>query len=386
MARPLGPVAANVGPSVESWTRVEFNEKRFVESCAGHTDGVVIAHRFDGTHSPSNADGTSSLQIGVLKAAALQARVPFLIDLETWRLPYLSDADDESFGADARTAIGHSVALPPTPEALRSDRSLQPLVRTAIAVQVGAQRVFAPDFQVGAVDDPWVDVNLQCLALTRALAPRLPVAAWVHVTLEALLDGEVPSIAARYAEHLPVGTTVVLTVSDLRPVLPYDCLATYFRGLSAFKRGGFRLIADRASDVSIPAAATYADGCMLGTRLYRTAPASPIFTSEINPKIPLGYYVGHQGRRVRREDAEKRHATKRLEKCAHPECRAVVATRKSDNLLVRLHNAHETRAAVRNAKALGVDVLAAQWRGAPLKHLRTWAQALDDVATRSAEA
>ena len=260
------------------------------------------------------------------------------------------------------------------------------MVRAAIAAQVGATLTFAPDFQIKSIDDPWLEVNLRCLRLTLALARGRRVAAWIHVTLETMLSGALPAIAARYAEELPSGSSVVLTVSDLRSDLAADQLAAYFRALAALRSAGFQLVVDRASDVSIAAVASYADGCMLGTRLYRTAPPSPIFASEINPKIPLAYYVGHQGRRVRRDVANRRHRAGGLRACAHPGCRAVSATRRKDNVLVRLHNAHEIRNEIRRARHLGIDLLIASWRDAPLKHLRTWAQALEEANARRDEA
>ena len=97
---------ASSGELVAAWTRVEVNERRFVEACADHTDGVVIAHRFDTPPLPGSPDAALGKTGSELKTAALRSRVPFLVELETWRLPYLQDHDDDSFGRDARTAVG----------------------------------------------------------------------------------------------------------------------------------------------------------------------------------------------------------------------------------------------------------------------------------------
>lgn len=322
---------------------------------------------------------------GSLKAAALSARMPYWIDLETWRLPYLADHEDTSFGSDAQTAVAQAVPLPLRPELLAHDQACQGLVRAGITAQVGAEVTFAPNFQFVSIEDPWLDINLRCLRLTRALAGDRPVGAWLHVTLDTMLSGVLPFAAERYARELPVGALVVLTVSDLRPTLSPEDLAIYFRALAGFDAVGLRVIVDRASEVSIPAVAMHAAGCMLGTRLYRTAPSSPIYTNDFNPRIPLGYFVGHQARRVNRDVARERHAHGSLQSCVHPGCQAVRATEK-ENIELRLHNAHELRHETRRARRLGASGLKATWRDASLKHLRGLAQAIELAEAKSMEA
>ncbi len=195
----------------ECWTRLELSEQRFVEEGAEHTDGVVIALRFD---PPSS-----------LKSEALAARLPFLIDLETWRLPYLSGHGDKAFRRDAATIVAQAVPLPLTAASLSDDESLLQLVRAGITAQAGAEVTFAPDFQFQGMTDPWLEVNLRAVAMTRALAGARPLGAWVHVTLETMLSGVLPFLAARYAALLPAGSRVVLTVSDLQPTLTPEELA-----------------------------------------------------------------------------------------------------------------------------------------------------------------
>jgi hypothetical protein len=377
--------SAALDESPVCWTRVEFNEERFVEACAGHTDGVVIALRFD-TPPPRGSPAALRGKTGSeLKNAALAAGVPYQIDIETWRLPFLRDADDDSFGSDARTSTAGAVPLPLTPADLADDTLAQPLVRAAITAQVGAVTTFAPYFGFTALDDRWLDVNLRCLRLTRALAGPRPVGAWIHVSLETMLSGVLRYAASRYAAELPPEATVVLTVSDFGSSLEPAALAQYFRALQAFDASGLRVTVDRAGEVSVAAMATYAVGCMLGTRLYRTAPPAPSFASEINPKIPLSYYVAQQVRRVSRAVARTRQARGRLPTCPSPKC---VAAKADDNanLLLRLHNAHGVRHEVRRARALGAPQLVRIWSKARLKHLRVWAQALELAIARSEEA
>lgn len=374
-------------PPPTCWTRPEVSDHRFVESCGDHTDGVVIPLRFDtplpegsGRNLPSRRTGTE------LKAAALAARVPFLIDLEAWRLPYLTGPHDASFGRDAQTVVARAVPLPLDPSGLASESDAQRLVRAAISAQAGAALTFAPDFQFASLDDPWLAVNLRCLRLTRALVGDRPVGAWIHVTLDTMLSGVLPFVAERYQDALPAGAIVALTVSDLRAEdLAPTALAMYFQALRAFHEHGLRVLVDRASEISIPAVGLYATGCILGTRLYRAAPASPRYDSPRNPRVLLRYLVGVQGRRVRRSDARARHGRGTLPSCAYPECDAVNAG-ENDNIELRFHNAHELRMAIQRARTLGAVHLISEWRDAPLRHLRCWAQALELANARSEEA
>ena len=87
-----------------------------------------------------------------------------------------------------------------------------------------------------------------------------------------------------------------------------------------------------------------------------------------------------------RERARARHAAGRLPNCAHPGCDVVQLTDRKNNLRVRLHSAHELRHAIRRARRLGLPALLAEWRDAKLKHLRSWAHAIELVSARREEA
>ncbi len=268
---------------------MEFSEHRFVGQCAEHTDGVVIPLGFDTSSQPGA--GVPPVVRSRLKPAALDARTPFLIDLETWRLPYLTGRDDRTLERDAATVVAQAVPLPLGAKSLDEAQALLSLVRAGMSAQVGAEVTFAPDFQFESLDDPWLDVNLRGLVMTRTLAGARPVGAWIHVTLETMLSGTLALVVERYAARLAPGATVALTVSDMQPTLtPYE-LTTYFRALEAFHGAGLRVIVDRAGDATIPAAGLFADGCILGTRLYqqrlrpRTSRASTTRGSSSNTSL-----------------------------------------------------------------------------------------------------
>lgn len=357
-------------------TRLEHNEHKFIERCDGDTDGVVINLRFD-----------SPPKHGRLKRAAIEKRLPFLIDIETWRLPFLTGPEDEEFLGDIETPIGNATPLPLRPESLKDSAVLARLVRAAAQVQVGALYTFAPYFLVASLDDPWLEVNLLALAEMGRIAPRQPLAAWLYVDFEAMSKGLVPHLAERYRRELPVGSVIVLTVSDIRAGerTPEE-IATYLRAIDSLRVSGLHVIADRASEISVAAVAGGAAGCMLGNRIYRTAPASPIWDNPFNPAIKLRYFDGERVRKVDRETAKARGKRGKLG-CRHApqDCGAINAD-KRHNVLVRLHASHEMRDALRRAERLGRVGLQRLWGEASLKQLREFAQALALAEARSQEA
>jgi hypothetical protein len=357
-------------------TRLEHNEHKFIERCDGDTDGVVINLRFD---SPPKHGG--------LKRAAIEKRLPFVIDIETWRLTFLSGPEDESFGSDADTPLAAAVPLPLKPDALDSQSALEALVRVAVQVQAGALYTFAPYFQVDSLESPWLEVNLRAIRETRRVAPRAPLAAWVNVDLEATLEGIVPYLAERYRRELPPGSVVVLTVSDIRAgERTPDEIATYLNAIGSFRATGLHVIADRASEISVAAVASGAAGGMLGNRIYRTAPASPIWENRFNPAIRLRYFDGERVEKVDREKARARAGKGNLScRYAPKDCDAINADKRR-NIEVRLHASHEMRDTLRRAEQLGAVALQRLWREASLKQLREFAQALALAEARSQEA
>src|SRR6188472_4350558 len=356
------------------FTRLEVGEHRFIAEADDDTDGVVILHRFD-----------TPPKHGRLKREAVKSRMPFLIDLETWRLPFLEHDKDRSFGSDVDTAIAGAVPLPLSPDLLLDPARSEPLIRTAAAAQSGAEVTFVPDFQFLALDDPAFKANRACIRQMQELAPRENLGAWIHVSLETMLSGVLPVVAEIYRNDLPVGTILALTVSDINPDLPPDVLATYFSALDAFESAGFRVMVDRAGDVSIPAVGAFASGCLLGNRIYRSAPASPIFENDYNPKIRLKYLDGSKARMLRRELARKRFERGVLN-CKRPKCKAATATTRKRLYELRFHAAHGVRDAIHDARALGVKGLRRKWTNAEQKHLRGLAQALEIVEARREEA
>jgi hypothetical protein len=222
------------------------------------------------------------------------------------------------------------------------------------------------------------------LRMTRALCHDRPVAAWIHVTLETAMSGVMPFVAKRYRSVLPTGSTVALTVYRPQRPLDMDEQTGYFLAVAALAGAGFEVLVDRAGDLAIPAVATFAAGCMLGTRLYLTAPESPCWSSEINPRIPLAWSDARRGRRLPLRIAGERQSRRTLPPCQE-RCKPV-APDDRDKLAGRLHNAHDVRNEIRRCRRLGVGQALYVWRNSRYKKLRGWAQALDRAMAESAEA
>jgi hypothetical protein len=277
--------------------------------------------------------------------------------------------------------------LPLDPSFFADPSRTDGFLRAAITAQVGAALSFAPDFQFRSLDDPWFQANLSCIERMRALAPRESIAVWVHVTLETMLSGFLPFVAERYARELPPGTPLAFTVSDINSERSPEEIGSYLSAVEAFAASGFRVLCDRASEIAIVAAcAGFVSGCMIGNRIYRSAPPSPSFDSPYNPAIRLKYFDGARARRVPRETARKRGEKNTLGcRVAGKDCKAIEVD-DDENIELRLHAAHEMRESLRRARALGSERLRAQWREANLKHLRGFAQALELAEARSQEA
>lgn len=369
--------------------RVEHNERRLLRHIAHHASGIVIPARFDAPHWPKEDDPQGMLfempPGGMeLKTEALKQRLTYLLDPEPWMLPYLESSEDRSLGRMARTLCAGAVPLPVTPGDLDSDDKVVPLVHATVRMQHGAKWLIAPYFKFDHAEDDWLNVNIRCLRVMQAIVGNQPFCAWMYVPLRFLTSGDVAVVARRYASILPRGATVFLTVCDLAPELSGDLVTAYLRTVVTLNAAGLDVVTDRASELSVAAAAMGARGAILGTRGYRTASESPIWTHEFNPRITLKHLVPGRLDRISRADAFRRAERGTIPRCGHAECRALEAD--ADRLMTRLHNAHTLALALAHAASVGPAALIAEWRSFGLKHLATWAQALEEVMALSADA
>jgi hypothetical protein len=296
----------------------------------------------------------------------------------------LKNRDDRSLNRTARTLCAQAVQLPLTSNGLDTDDRVVPLVRSTVRMQDGARWLIAPYFKFADSQDAWLEINLRCLRVMKAVVGDRPFSAWIYVPLSFVSSGDTAIVAQRYAKALPHGATVFLTVCGLDPNLPREVVGAYLRTVLAFKAAGLAVVTDRASELSVPAAALGARGGVLGTRVYRTASDSPTWTNEINPKIRLRHLVAGRVDRMTTSVAIRRTARGSIPACRDANCRALQPG--AGSLVTRLHNAHAFALELAHAADIGPAALASEWRAFDLKRLTTWAQALEDVMDLSVEA
>lgn len=365
--------------------RLEHNETGFARRAVGHAGGFVIPGRFDAPHWPDSPSARRGQHGSELKQAVLDARPErLLIDPETWLLPWLTSPEDASLGRAARMAPAQEVPLPLRPGHLRRDRDLRAeFVRAAARSQSDADWPIAPYFLFDSSESEWLDVSLDCIETMRALVGDGVFGAAMYVPLHAVADGTLLVAAERYAAALPRGAPLVLTVCDLRPELDADTLAAYLRSVEALSRRGLEVIVDRPSDFAPATIPFGARAVVLGTRLYRTASASPRWEHDFNPKIATRYLVAGQARRLQVERARRLAAAGRIPRCAVRSCRALDRGSPGD---LRIHAAHEMEGALAHAALVGAAALAREWRATRLVRMARWAHAIEEVSRRSEEA
>jgi hypothetical protein len=336
----------------QSWTRVESVEVGFVEVCGPHTTGVVIRERFDTAPTPDSDAQRSGRTGSELKDAAIANEVPFIKDLETDRLPLLT-GEPEHDGRYAETALARAVSLPLTADMLEDNQRRERLVREAIRVQVNAAKTFPPYFAFKSLDDQWLTVNLLCIDTARLLAPLTAMSAWISVPLSALRDGTLLTAIPLYARRLARGAEIVITVGELNHKLALDDIVAYFDVLAACVDHGLRPLPDRIDELSVPAAALFAVGSILGTSRYRTAGDPYVFKTEKRRTPLVKYHVARQGLKLRVVLARKRRGRKSIPPCADRDCAALKTDNANPRRTLRLHNAHDVLNEIVRARALG---------------------------------
>lgn len=360
----------------QSWTRVEHSEIGFVERCGGHTSGVVISERFDTPHRNGARDALRGVTGSELKDAARVNHVPFLKDLETGRLQLLVGEPDRD-GRNADTALARAVSLPLMPEALEDVEGRHRFVRAALRAQVGAAKTFAPYFTFASVSDPWLAASLLCLDSARELAPGVAISAWISVPLTALRDGTLRAAVSTYARHLQPGAEIVLTVGELNASSSRDDLVDYFEVLAACDAAGLQAITDRVGDLSVAAVASFAVGCILGTRVYRTAPPPDVLHSDRRRAIRVGYHVARAGIKLRTvDDARRRRGARSIPQCGTRNCAALQPGVENRHRELRLHNAHDVLNEIQRARALGAPAFFNTLQRSKRKAQRTIGEAM----------
>lgn len=366
--------------------RVERKEHAFIRACQPHVDGLVLAGRLTAPPWSMDQHPIPGLADPDLVEAARTARVPFLIDPDTWPLTEATSRDDRRVGRSVRLATARDVPLPLVPGHFDLPDSIQAYVRASLADQAHAIMPAAPYFRFTSREDPWLQVNLECLRFLTKIRGKRPLAAFVLASFDALTDGTLEVIAPRYAAVLPPASLVFISVADLHPdTAAPRVLAQYLRAVDAFSRVGLAPIADRVGEFGPAAIAFGARGASRGTRIYRHTPPQATFSNDWNPKMRLKWLVPGSGLRLEVTRASERRRKGTIAACPESEiCTTLTAAVAS--VAVRLHDAHLHRQELREAARRGAARQSMSWREQGYARLTRWAQAVEDAAALSAEA
>jgi hypothetical protein len=156
-----------------------------------------------------------------------------------------------------------------------------------------------------------------------------------------------------YAEKLGSGAEVVITVGEFNQRASPEDIVAYFRVLAACVDLGLRALADRVDELSVPAVAVFAAGCLLGTSRYRTS-GDPFVFKTLKRRTPrVKYHVARNGLKLIVTDARRRRARKSIPPCGDPNCMALKPNNNNLHLTLRLHNAHDLLEELIRARKLG---------------------------------
>lgn len=367
------------------FVRVEHDEVSTIAGIAAHAAGVVIGARFDAPHW--NRGSGEQLALPGTPAAGFELRyeverlnVPYLFDLEPWRLLELSSHLDATLGRTARTHIASAVDLPLTVRSVSNPVMFDALIRAAIESQAGAAMTFAPYFTVSSIEDPWLAINLRALRATLELLPIGDVGAWLRIDRQFAVTRMAAHLARQYAAIMkPRSSTVVLTVTDMGIAMKrVDVLSAYLRLVRSFADAGLHVIVDGVGEFSPVPVAMGATGSIAGTRAYRTSPLRARHDGTPRNQAKLKYVVPERLQRLSLQDARRRTASGNLPRCPREDCRALLCDGESSDL--RHHNAHLLADAAERAQQLGPLGLAAWLSTFKLAEPNAWAQALIEAS------
>lgn len=340
---------------------------------ADDLDAVVVLTRF---LSPAER-----LVDEDVAAAARRARVPLIYDPDTWPLTEISA--DAPGGVESLLAM-RSAGVAPLPLSPEDLEDVDPIVGATMAVQVGAAYPSPPYFGFASLSDPWLDVNLRCIVTGARRAHGRPLAAFVRGEPEALTSGALAASAQRYAEVLPRGSLVFLSVAGLQPgeAEPEE-LEGYLAAVRAFDVLGFRVVADRVARFARIAVAAGAAGGSWGTRIYRTTPPHATWTNDFNVIVPVPYFAALRGDHDRFEKAQGKLRRGTFPPCPVSDCDAHEGQRtKRTARKLRVHANHLFRDELRAAGQVDVRVLIADLQ-AGIKEQRLYGVALEAVLRRA---
>jgi hypothetical protein len=365
--------------------RPERSEAPFLAAHAKGLDGAVLLARHLAPYPADSSQRAEGLRGDELARQARRSKIPHLYDPDTAVFPMLQgDGLDAAFGRLGLTAAARSVPPHVSPQDLEDRHSLRDLVVAVLAPQTSVVSRAAPYFRFGALDDPWLGVNLRAARMTQELTRGAALATFVQVDLAGLLAGALAHAAARYADVLLPRGMALLQVAGLDPEHADETeLAAFLDAVSVWRQNGFSVIADRVGPFGVGAVAIGASGIACGTRVYRTTPDIQIEPPPFLRAGKLRYWAPARHDRLPLKVAWARRDRGSLTPCPVEECDALVESASLDD--VRWHNIHLT---LHELEVAGSDPSAfiAELIASPIIYVRRWGQALELVRRRRAHA
>jgi hypothetical protein len=347
--------------------RPEVNEASFVREHGAHVHGAVLLGRHL-VRRPTDPPHTD------LARAARDVGCPHIHDPDTAILAWHQGAEEERFGRSGEMGSARLVDLPLRPEALADDARLEQFVRVTLSSQVGVSHPAPPYFRFSGLDDPWLRLSLRAAAVARRLNGSRPLAVFVSTDLDGLASGALTAAAPLYANVLPDGALVLLSVAGLHSLeAEPELLAAYLLAARAFAAAGFQVVADRVGRFGAAVVAAGAAGYCAGTRVYRHTPPSPDWQNEHSIKVFMHYEAPVRGDRIPREDVARRRSLGSIPACPVPECPVDERVRVKD---MRWHSIHLQQLEVGEAADLGLEGWAGRLAASPRNYVRGWAEAL----------
>jgi hypothetical protein len=359
--------------------RPDGQDERFLRGYLPEGDfgGAILAGRLLAPHPVGSIERDRGARGDELFWTLEDSATPWIGDPDT---PYLAHCTRDELPAKRLGLMPHAelYELPWTLDLLRDDDALQAIVRNTVAAYNRSFAASAVYLEASSADDPFMEINLRAIAETKASSGGDPVCAFVQMPLDALMDGTMAQMAARYA-HAGARIAVLRVVGfhadecDTQQALAYaDCVR-------AWRACGILPIADCTGRFGAALVAAGAWGFSGGARFYRRVigPGTPPFDG---PKRARSVHLEVSGE-WRSMTAAQARRRRKLPRCVQEDCDPLA----TDNQPTRLkaHFVHEFVRLARAAAALGEARVAEQLERAPGGQSSVWASALS--ARRAAQ-
>jgi hypothetical protein len=359
--------------------RPDGQDERFLRGYLPEGDfgAAILAGRLLAPHPVGSIERDRGARGDELLWTLEDASTPWIGDPDT---PHLAHCTRAELPAKRLGLMAHAelYELPWTQDLLADDDALQAIVRNALAAYHRSFAASAVYFEASATDDPFMKINLRAVAETKASSGGRPVCAFVQMPLEALMDGTMANMSARYA-HAGARIAVLRVVGFHAEECTAEQGRAYIDCVRAWRACGILPIADCTGRFGAALVAAGGWGFSAGARFYRRVigPGTLPFDGFRRART-VHLEISGEWRSMTAAQARRR---RRLPRCDKEDCDPLA----TDNQPTRLkaHCVHEFVRLARSAAALGEARIAAQLQAAPGGQSSVWASAL--LARRAAQ-